>query len=281
MVAAACSIYSIDLPTGKVFCRRWHYSDVFPPHCIVNLAYDDAAGLAGVALWGWGTRPRHTIRRLFPSLDTGDYWELARLCLRDDCPRNSESRFLSACAEWLRRHCPERKLLFTWADGIRGKPGYVYQAAGWLYGGYITTEIYLTAWGEPVHPRLLITRYGTRGKALWTKLGLRKVWGRQFRYVKFLCGHRERKRLLRESPVEWTRAYPKRADLAWWIDAGEGSRETRNPPRIERSGQFRHPAPSSPGQAHFSWPDTGAGLLAEADQKRAPAMKAGAESEVR
>ena len=64
MVAAACSLYPIDLPTAKAFCRRWHYSDVFPPHCLVNLAYDDAAGLAGVALWGWGTRPRHTIRKL-------------------------------------------------------------------------------------------------------------------------------------------------------------------------------------------------------------------------
>jgi len=30
--------------------------------------------------------------------------------------------------------------------------------------------------------------------------------------------------------------------LVWKIDAGEGSRETRNPPRIERSGQFRQSA---------------------------------------
>jgi len=60
--------------------------------------------------------------------------------------------------------------------------------------------------------------------------------------VRFLCGHAERKRLLRESPIAWSQAYPKHNELIWWIDAGEGSRETRNPPRIERSGQFRHPA---------------------------------------
>lgn len=242
MVAVACPIYEINLPAAKEFCRRWHYSDIFPPHCMVNLAVNDANGLAGVALWGWGTRPRHTIQKLFPSLNTGDYWELARLCMRDDCPRNSESAFLSQCANWMKVHHPERKLLFTWADGIRGKPGYVYQASGWLYGGYITTEIYLTADDEPVHPRLLITRYGTRCKELWTRLGLRKVWGRQFRYMRFLCGHKEHKRLLRESSVEWTRMYPKHADLMWRIDAGEGSRETRDAPSIERSGRFRHPA---------------------------------------
>jgi hypothetical protein len=227
---------------ARALCLRWHYSNIFPPHCMVHLGFHDERGLAGVAIWGWGTRPRHTIRRLFPSLDTPDYWELCRLCCRDDLPRNTESQLLAACTRWFRKHQPEKVVLFTWADGIRGKPGYVYQAAGWLYGGFITTEIYLTAEGEPVHPRFMITRFGTRRREVWTGLGLRKVWGRQFRYVKFLCGHARRKRLLRESPVEWTRLYPKTRDLAWAIDAGEGSRETRDPPRIERTGRFRQPA---------------------------------------
>lgn len=236
------AINLIGLPTAKDFCRKWHYSDIFPPHCMVNLAYHDADGLAGVALWGWGTRPKHTIQKLFPTLDTGDYWELARLCLRDDCPRNSESMFLAKCSDWIRENCPERKVLFTWADGIRGKPGYVYQASGWLYGGYITTEIYITSAGEPIHPRLLITRYGTRSKAVCDSLGLKKIHGKQFRYIRFLCGHKERKHLIRTSPIEWTQNYPKHDDLIWKIDAGEVSRETRDAPSIERSGQFRHPA---------------------------------------
>jgi len=233
----------ISMKAAKRLCLRWHYSNVFPPHCMVSLGFYDERGLGGAAIWGWGTRPRHTIRKLFPSLDTGDYWELCRLCCRDDLPRNTESEFLAGCIRWFKRHQPERVLLFTWADGIRGKPGYVYQASGWLYGGYITTEIYLTADGEPVHPRFMITRFGTRRREVWTGLGLRKVWGRQFRYVKFLCSHARRKRLLRESPVEWTRMYPKHRDLVWRIDAGEGSRETRCPPRIERAGRFRQPAP--------------------------------------
>ncbi len=241
-------LQTISLREAKDFCRRWHYSDIFPPHCMVCLGYYDKVGLAGVSIWGWGVRPRHTIRRLFPSLDTGDYWELCRLCLRDELPRNSESRFLSRCVRWFRQRQPERKLLFTWADGIRGKPGYVYQASGWLYGGFINTEIYLTPEGEPVHPRLMITRYGRRDMAFCLSLGLRKVRGKQFRYLRFLCSHRERKRLLRESSAVWRRGgYPKREDLIWnIIEAGEGSRETRDAPSIKRSGQFRHPAPLFP-----------------------------------
>lgn len=242
----------IPLQDAKALCRRWHYSDVFPPHCMVPLGFYDTQGLAGVAIWGWGTRPRHTIQRLFPSLDTKDYWELNRMCCRDELPRNTESQLLAGCERWFRHNQREKVLLFTWADGIRGKPGYVYQGANWLYGGYIQTGIFLTDTFEPVHPRLLNTRFGSQGKAIWTKLKLTRVRGRQFRYCRFLCSHRRRKDLLRESSVHWTYHYPKHGDLVWQIDAGEGSRETRNPPRVERSGQFRQSAFNRPQSIVFS-----------------------------
>jgi len=239
-------IEHLRLAVAKTFVRSWHYSDMFPPHCLLNLGARDAEGrLAAVGMWGFGVRPMHTIRALFPLLTTRDYLELARLCLRDDMPRNSESMFLSWSAAWIHERLPRIKLLFSWADGIRGKPGYVYQAASWLYGGYIKTQVYANADHESVHPRLLITRYGTRTKEFCKSIGLVKWEGYQFRYVKFLCGHKEMKRLLRESTVKWTQEYPKKDDCRWWNNAGEVSRETREPPRLEGTGQFRHPAPSS------------------------------------
>jgi len=240
----------IPLAEARGFVLRWHYSKVFPPHCLVNLGLrDDDGELLAVAMWGYGVRPRHTIQRLFPSLGVRDYLELNRLCLREDQPRNSESHFLSLCAEWIRLNRPGIKLLFSWADGLRGKPGYVYQASSWLYGGFIKTDLYVDERGGPIHPRLMITRLGTRSRAAWTRQGFSKWWGYQFRYVRFLCGHAERKRLLRESPVEWTQAYPKRSDCRWWVDAGEGSRESREPPRLEGAGRFRDPAPLKAGGA--------------------------------
>jgi hypothetical protein len=242
--AVSRDIVPVALREAKQHCIRWHYSNIFPPHCMATVGYHDAAGLAGVALWGWGVRPLHTIAKLFPSLTTADYWELNRLCLRDDCPKNSESWFLARCAEFMAKYHPTRKVLLSWADGIRGKPGYIYQAAGWLYGGFIETEIYLTSDGEPVHPRMLITRYGSRNKAATEAMGLRKVWGKQFLYARFQCGHAERKRLLRESPNKWTQDYPKHDDLVWTIQAGEESRETRDAPSIKSAGRFRDPAPS-------------------------------------
>jgi hypothetical protein len=143
----------------------------------------------------------------------------------------------------MKKNQPQIKVLLSWADGIRGKPGYIYQAAGWLYGGSIETEIYLTETGEPVHARTMITRFGTRSNKSSQAMGLRKVWGNQFMYGRFVCGHRQRKSLLRESTVKWTQDYPKKENLSWTIEAGEVSRETRDAPSIKSSGQFRNPAP--------------------------------------
>ena len=234
----------ITLAQAKAFVAAHHYAVHVPPHCLLNLGCFRGGELVGVALWGFGVRPRHTIERLFPSLGTRDYYELNRLCMLDSEPPNGESRFLGLCRRAIRAYAAERRLLFSWADGMRGKPGYVYQADNWLYGGFIRTEFYVTAENEVVHPRLLITRHGRRDRAFTDRLGLRKVWGRQFRYVRFLCGHRERKRLLAESPITWGQPPPKGADCVWrYQDAAEGSRESHEPPRFEGSGQFRHAAP--------------------------------------
>lgn len=233
----------ISNSTGRRFVAQHHYAVICPPITKVSLGLFAGEDLVGVALWGYGTRPRHTIKKIFPSLDVGDYLELNRLCVLDSMPRNTESRFIGMMTDYLKDRFQQVKLLFSWADGLRGKPGYVYQASNWLYGGHIWSEFYMTGEGEVVHPRLLITRYDTRKKSVTLALGLSKVRGYQFRYLRFLCSHGERKRLLRESPFDWSLGYPKRKDLKWVIDAEEGSRESRELPRLQGSGRFRHSAP--------------------------------------
>jgi hypothetical protein len=236
-------IMPISNGIGRRFVAQHHYAVISPPITKLTLGLLHKGELVGVALWGYGTRPRHTIKKLFPSLDVEDYLELNRLCVLDSMPRNTESLFLRMMARYIREHLPSIKLLYSWADGLRGKPGYVYQASNWLYGGFIWSQFYITDKGEVIHPRLLITRYGTRKKATTLALGLKKIHGYQFRYCKFLCSHKERKRLLKESSVSWSRKYPKHKDLKWVIDAEEGSRESRELPKLQGSGRFRHSAP--------------------------------------
>lgn len=228
---------------GKDFIAAHHYAVISPPITKLALGAYERDTLIGVALWGYGTRPKHTIKRLFPSLDTADYLELNRFCVLDSEPRNTESAFMALMVRYIRQHQPSIKVLFSWADGLRGKPGYVYQACNWLYGGFIKSQFYVSESGEVIHPRFIITRYGSRSKEKTVALGLRKVHGYQFRYCLFLCGHAERKRLLHESEFEWgALPYPKHADLRYWIDAGEGSRESRELPKLQGPVRFRDPA---------------------------------------
>lgn len=209
---------------------REHYSKVMPRLTQLCVGGFVERELVAALSLGWGVRPLHTIARLFPSLTASDYWENGRMALRETMPRNSESQFLSMVCDFVKREHSRIKLIFTWSDGMLGKPGYVYQASGFLYGGFSWTDTYFTATGEKVHPR----QTGQMGEKIsnrpnaerMAELGWSHYRGKQFRYVRFLCGNAERKRLLRESTVEWTTGGPKHADLAWkqkvngeWVDS--------------------------------------------------------------
>lgn len=115
--------------------KKYHYSNSLPrlnKHFIGFFLNEE---LVGVVTLGWGTRPLHTIKCIFPSLETKDYYEIGRMCMTEEMPRNSESQMLSALCKWIKHNEPEIKVLFTWADGMLGKPGFVYQACSFMYGG--------------------------------------------------------------------------------------------------------------------------------------------------
>jgi len=235
-------IKKIQTQTAKDFVRHHHYAIISPPINKLSLGLYKDDKLVGISMWGYGVRPKHTIKKMFPSLEVENYLELNRLCLLDEMPRNSESQFIKNNVKFIKKHFPKVKLLFSWADGLRGKPGYVYQASNFLYGGKILSEFYATKEGEVVHPRLLITRFGRRDMKFALSKGLIKIKGYQLRYCKFLCSHKERKALIKESPFDWNIEYIKNKDLKWIIVAEEGSRETYQAPSLKGSGQFRHSA---------------------------------------
>ena len=132
--------------------QKYHYSNTLPKlnKYFVGFYLNDE--LVGVVTLGWGTRPRHTIQRIFPSLDTDDYLEIGRMCMTEEMPRNSESQMISKLVKWLKTNHPEIKILFTWADGMVGKVGYVYQASNFIYAGYSGGEMYMKD-GVKIHVR--------------------------------------------------------------------------------------------------------------------------------
>jgi len=71
----------------------------------------------------------------------------------DSEPKNSETQMISQLVRWIKKNCPDVLFLYTLADGIMGKCGYVYQAANFYYGGEYWTDSYMSARGEKIHPR--------------------------------------------------------------------------------------------------------------------------------
>ena len=136
---------------------------------------------------------------------------------------------LSKVFKWFKLNCPEKKFLYTWADWIVGKAGYVYQAFNFWYGGYIWTDIYIGPDGEKIHPRstrkLLEENAIMVGKKVFwltddfmTHKNIRRIKGKQFRYILPLTN--EAKKLMDTSTVKWTKNYPKDDDLQWKIKTG-------------------------------------------------------------
>jgi hypothetical protein len=236
------------------FIQSLHYSKTMPRLTKHFLGCYLENELVGVLTLGWGTQPKATIAKLFEGLDTKDYYEIGKMCMKEEMPKNSESQMISAVVKWMKVNTPERQFLYTWADGIMGKPGYVYQAANFLYGGFIWTQIYISEKNEKIHPRsakrlceenvqfklkrepdFFANKKGE--KIYWLTQdfldykNILKVHGKQFRYI--LPLNKKARKLLKKSNVEWNLNYPKGNDLVWNKSTKDGKKRLESMPKID------------------------------------------------
>lgn len=214
--------------------KKYHYSNTLPKLNKHFIGFYLNNELVGVVTLGWGTRPLHTIKKIFPSLDTKDYYEIGRMCMTEEMPRNSESQMISKLIKWIKQNEPSVKILFTWADGVMGKPGYVYQSCSFLYGGYSLTDIYLKD-GIKIHPRqtrsLFIKDENDTRKTIrptyeqMQENNMIHIRGKQFKYLTFLCDKKTKKQLLKECLLDLNINYPKEDALEWEKQVGKGKWE--------------------------------------------------------
>jgi len=238
--------------------KHYHYAKIMPRITRFCVGGVNKNRLVAVCTLGYGVRPLHTIRKCFPDLGVEDYLEVGRLCLSDELPRNTESFFIAGVINLIKKNYKNVKVLYSWSDGIIGKPGYVYQASNFYYGGYIWTEMYLDKNGIRVHPRTLqgisigekTGKFKSRSYEVAKKMGLVKYFGKQFRYVYPMCSKKQWKKLLKTSPFKWERSgYPKTKDCVWKVQTEKGKRiDCGKPPFVniehivkrERIGNFNN-----------------------------------------
>lgn len=154
MVNKKYEIKEVDRAVATELVQANHYSPVMPKLTKHWLGVYKEGEMVGAITLGWGTKPLHTIQKVVnKDMTSEDYFEIGKMCMLDSEPRNSETQMLSQVVRWLKENHPEVKFLYTLADGIMGKCGYVYQAANFYYGGEYWTDSYMSSKGEKVHPR--------------------------------------------------------------------------------------------------------------------------------
>ena len=151
------AVQEISKDQAVNFIHQYHYSKVMPRLNRFYLGFFIDGRLAGVVVLGWGTQPLQTIRKLFPChvLRTTDYIEIGKMCFLPDFNDTQcfGSIVISQMVKWLKANT-RYLYLYTLADGIMGKCGYVYQASNFQYVGSFTTSVYRDSLtGEKIHPR--------------------------------------------------------------------------------------------------------------------------------
>lgn len=129
---AACSVVAVKRDDVAHMIRQ-HYLGKWPGVCVLILALRRDADLLGTIVFA--LPPRETAKRY-----GGLTWELARLWLRDDVPKNAETYLIGRAVRYIRRHNPEVKALVSYADPSAGHAGTIYKAANWTADGRTDQE---------------------------------------------------------------------------------------------------------------------------------------------
>lgn len=245
-------ICEIDKDLAVEFVQTYHYSKIMPRLTKYYLGVYENDELLGVITLGWGTQPLQTIKKIFYKHDvvTENYLEIGKMCFLPKCNNgNFGSKTMKLLVQWLKQNTSVM-FLYTLADGIMGKCGYVYQASNFHYIGSFKTSVYYdTHTGEKIHPRsakqLCIENatYEGKAKVYWLTdefckhKGIDKINGLMFRYILPLTSIA--KKVLKQYPEYNGLKRPKDEDLLFEKRVEKGKFERIEKPKFNMN-VFNH-----------------------------------------
>jgi hypothetical protein len=182
-------IGKIGREVGDRIIRNNHYSKTTTPGTKWTLGVFDNGVIKGVIQLGKGVQPKATME-FVEDTQMNQFLELNRLWLCDSLGKNSESKVLGLMFKWIKENDKDVKWLITFADGVMGKVGTIYQATNWIYTGYNKTGgLWITKDGVRLHNlHLYFKLENTKRETIEREYGtpLYRVIGGQFRYYYFL-----------------------------------------------------------------------------------------------
>ena len=114
----------------KHYLHRWPGVVV----CVLGLLNEGQSAYIGVCVFA--LPPRETAKRYGVTVA----WELARLFIEDEAPKNTETWFVSRCINYIKRNRRDVELLVSYADPSAGHIGTIYKAGNWIQDGRTDQE---------------------------------------------------------------------------------------------------------------------------------------------
>ncbi len=128
----ACSVRKCSITEVDDFIRA-HYLAKRPAIVLLCLAAERHGEPIGCIVYS--APPREADKRY-----GGKVWELARLYLLDEIPKNAETWLIGQSVRYIKRHHKEVEHLLSYADPSAGHAGTIYKAANWRQDGRTDDE---------------------------------------------------------------------------------------------------------------------------------------------
>jgi hypothetical protein len=137
---------------------EWHYAHRYPSPGPVGYGVF-APDMVALVVTTLGANAHGVAAKYGLASDVGNL-EIARVVAHPDAPKNAASRAIASCYSTWRAQ--GYHWLFSYADTGQGHHGGIYQALNAVYVGLSAARPGYLADGREVHPRSLVSRYGTQ-----------------------------------------------------------------------------------------------------------------------
>jgi hypothetical protein len=127
-----CSVRRCSINEVDVFIKA-HYLRRRPAIIMLCLIVEHCGVPIGCIVYS--APPREAEKRY-----GGKVWELSRLFLLDEIPKNAETWVIGKSIRWIKKYNKEVKFLLSYADPSVGHNGTIYKAANWRQDGKTDSE---------------------------------------------------------------------------------------------------------------------------------------------
>ena len=199
-------IKQIDYQTAMKLIIKNHYLHRTCPCSYAFSLFDLKDEIVGVVVYGVSCSST-LLKGICGESEKNNVYELTRLWLSDDLPKNCESYLISNTIKLL-----DKEIIVSFADSSQGHVGYVYQATNFIYTG-LSTKFRDPKVKGLEHQHHATYAHGMSMSEVKEKYGEENVYyvdrPRKHRYVFFNANKKRKKELIKELKYQILE-YPKK-----------------------------------------------------------------------